>query len=207
MRLAKVQLARSIWLFDTAELNPHGISVESLKNMVEGFGFKWPKPEEIASGKAELKNGKFVFDGNTIDVNLDIHADGLVADTRHSTEASDEFLSKFIVAVSRDLGVQYSPQMARKRIYRSEMIVYAEDFKLVRVCEKLDAFARELSASIKSTQELSAVVYGESTKVNNFSFERRINESFELNRFYSSALLPTEEHLRMLERFEAILSA
>jgi hypothetical protein len=41
----------------------------------------------------------------------------------------------------------------------------------------------------------------------NFSIERRADSLFEENKFYSSAPLPTDEHIRMLEELETDLNS
>ena len=208
MPLAKVQLARSIWLFDVSELNPFGANFEPLYNVIiQRYGFTGlPKPEDAVTGSSKYGSGKFLFGEQIIDVSLEIHSDGLIADTRHSTDASDIFLQDLLTLTGDHFHVKYPPRMAKKRAYRSELIVYA-DRGMEGLCEKLDRFAKILSSLTSSKQELNAVVFGSESKNSAFTFERKINAPFEENRFYSAALMPSGDHLALLYKFEDLLKS
>ena len=95
--------------------------------------------------------------------------------------------------------------MAKRRAYRSELIVYA-DRTLAGVCNKFDRFGSNLSEALQSPQELSAIYFGSSSKTAAFTFERRVNEPFEDNKFFSSATTKTDTHLTLLKQLADTIS-
>ncbi|MFN3326497.1 MAG: hypothetical protein ACK5AZ_23620 [Bryobacteraceae bacterium] len=100
MEIASVNLARSIWLFDTSELNPRGINLypQVFGKVIERYKFQtFPKWDEVVNSKdRRFARGQFVLDEVGIEVALEIWKDGLVGETQHSTAATDAFLDDFV---------------------------------------------------------------------------------------------------------------
>ena len=119
--------AKSIWLFPIADLNPEGKAIESdlVKWLAGKYYFqKFPastldvNPENKT---LEFSGGKFKSNGDYLAVDLSIYNDGIVANTRSSTEDTDRFVREALENCVNEFGLNY-PRI-RKRIYLSEMDV------------------------------------------------------------------------------------
>ncbi|MCX6634507.1 MAG: hypothetical protein NT090_05390 [Acidobacteria bacterium] len=209
MEVAKVQLARAVWLFDTQELTPRGNALYPtlFDTFIRRYKFPtFPKPEEIHSGGSlYFKQGKFVWEASSVDIDCDLHNDGLVASCRHSTEVADAFLQDFVVWLGEQLGVAYPPTLSRKRIYRSELIVNMA-IDLNSTAEKLRQFSRLLSAMSKQEAQTTGITFGSDRASLTFAIERRVNVPFEENRYFSGAALQTSHHIEALVAFEQLLA-
>jgi hypothetical protein len=209
MRLAKIQLARSIWLFDTGEMNPQGVSLfpALVSKIAERYHFRqFPKSEAIPIGSStRFEYGEFVNDGQTYEVALEIFADGITADSRHSTGVSDLFILDLLKWACQEFGLSYSPGMGKKRVYRSEIVVYA-DQGLVGLCEKFDRMSAAVNEITGNPAELTAVHFGRDEKLLSvLSFERKANEPLEDLKFYSAAIMETPTHIKLLDLLGSIL--
>lgn len=208
MQLAKVQLARSIWLFDVQELNPHGVNVLPTLGATfsERYNFKKvPTPEEMSKNVYKWSGGTFTLEDQSFEIAVEFHNDGIVADSRHSTDLCDLFIFDMLNWVASEMQVGNRPRIKRK-MYRSEILLYAQR-GLTGLCETVDRLAKALSDVMGFSQELSAIVLGGSGTGNHarFTFERRIDEEFENNLFYSAAALQSSDHMRMLTEMEKII--
>jgi hypothetical protein len=210
MEVLKVQLARTVWLFDAQELNPKGISLYPAIYNALGQRYQFavlPKPEQIHTGESlYFKHGKFVYDMTTVEVDFDLHADGVVAGCRHSTEAAHEFLLDFTGWLGEQLGVVYPPHLTKKRIYRSELIVQM-DAKLGAVLQKLEDFSSLLSGISNKVVQPTGLLFGEdSGTAPIFTIDRRVNTPWEDNRYFSASSLATARHIEALQKFESIVA-
>jgi hypothetical protein len=210
MEVLKVQLARTIWLFDTQELNPKGVSF--YPQIYDRFSKRYqftglPKPEEIHSGGSlYFKHGKFVSDSLIVEVDFDLHGDGLVASCRHSTEAAHEFLLDFIGWLGEQLGITYSLRVTKKRIYRSELIVQMEP-NLGALSKKIEEFSRLVSELSQRQIQPSGVIFGEDNGSSPaLTLERRASTPWDENRYFSAATMPTAQHVEALTKFEQIMA-
>ncbi len=210
MEVLKVQLARTIWLFDIQELNPKGISLypEIYAGIGKHYQFAMlPKAEEIHSGGSlYFKHGKFLYDGSLIvEVDFDLHGDGLVASCRHSTEAAHEFLLDFTAWLGEQLGIAYPPHLTKKRLYRSELIVQMEPM-LNTLSQKAEEFSRLLSELCQKEIQPSGILFGEDHGTNAvLTVDRRGSTPWEENRYFSSSTLATTQHVEALAKFEQIV--
>lgn len=204
MKVIRTNLARSIWWLDTAELNPNGASIDHLiPGLAEEYGFHdFPEPGGWYRKEGGLKflGGSFNVDGVEVEIALEIFRDGIMAECRRSTSACDEFLSDLFEWLASQLNVTYPSDLVRTKSYRSEVILSASH-GLAGLCAKLDEFAGTASKELGQDRELTAITFGSGSNVSEFTFERRVNEPFELNRFFSAATLQTESHLAVLKRF------
>ena len=209
MEIASVSLARSIWLFETAELNPRGINIYPglLTKLVDRYKFKtFPMPDDLLSFKdRRFSAGQFLFGETSVEVGLEWWQDGLVGDTKHSTRVADAFLEDFLQWLGGELQVQFPADLVKNKGYRSELVVYASK-SLRGFCAKLDSFSDELSEVWSDRQELSNIVFGSEAKTAAFTFERRVKTEYAQNKFFSTALTDTARHLTLLQRFEEILA-
>jgi hypothetical protein len=116
MELLNVAKARSIWLFEFADLNPGGkkISGELLEWLKSYYKFsKAPaSPNDLDAKKAlAFLDGSFTpATKYPISVELRIYSDGFVADTQASTESSDDFLNDVLVNAASKFELGYRPE-------------------------------------------------------------------------------------------------
>ncbi len=209
MEIVNVQLARTIWLFDTQELNPKGVSL--YPEIFNGFARRYqfavcPKPEEIQSGGSlHFKQGKFVYDSLPVEVDFDLHSDGLVASCRHSTDAADQFLMDVVAWLGERLGIVYPPRVNKKRGYRSELIVQV-DARLGDLSTKAQLFSGLLSQMSGRPVQPVGILFGQDgSAAPTLTVERRINTPWEENRYFSGSNLPTLQHVEALTQFERIM--
>lgn len=209
MEIARVQLARSIWLFDTGDLNPQGAQIfpDLFLKAIERYGFRrYPKPEEfLEAGKSrKFEDGSFMYEGRKFSVSVELWGDGLIADTQHSTDASDAFLADLIQWMGVYLGVKYPSSMTRKRAYRSELIVYSSR-QLAGLCASLNALSDAIHELAGEPVEAAGLIYSSEQKRAFFTFDRRVGEEFEANKFYTAAMTKTAVHIQILQRLGEVL--
>jgi hypothetical protein len=220
MKLLSVQRARSIWLVNLVDLNPHGRNVFSLiAPIIAKYKFvQFPtKPEELdLSNGIKFVGGSFQKDPqNDIAIDLTIFNDGFIADTRSSTEDSDAFFEEFFSWIVIEFGLVPYKEILRSRVYVSELWVET-DKSLNTLNPKLENFAKRLTTLIvgHNHHPISFETYGISFWTNPtitlppgpFKFERAEGSPFNENRYFSAAPLQTDVHLEILEELENILS-
>ena len=220
MKLRSVKQARAIWLVNYFDLNPYGTSLfPTIPKIAQKYMFQAvpTKPDELELGKGvNLRGGTFKNDNRAIAVDLTIYGDGLVADTRSSTDDSDVFLNEFLAWMSMEFGLASYQEFLKSKLYLSELWVQT-DKVLNSLNHKLDDFAKRLTASIvgRGHQHLEFETSGISfwtdptIMVNPpgpFRFEREENAPFGEHRYYSAAPLQTDVHLELLTELESILS-
>src|SRR5271166_1810709 len=215
MELISVTKARSIWIFDFAELNPRGkrIQTEFLPWLKESYNFsKFPSSQDDLDETKALAflDGSFqASPKDTVSIDLRIYSDGFVVDSRSSTKVSDDFMDEVLTRVAGDFDLAYNPKIVRKKLYASELNVRCKR-GLQTLNPKLKDFANKLSKLMHSQVELSSVAFWSeqraSTPFSPFRFERKLNADFSENRYYSAAPLQTEDHLKLLDELEMILA-
>lgn len=213
MKLLSVALARTVWFFDTNELNPGGrdFFTHLFPSLLEDYKFKtYPKPSDDFTQGMKFTNGEFVKkDGTVLVVNATIFSDGISADTYSSTKDSEGFLD---IALSRlsELGFAYDPDMVRRKAYLSQLNVKCAG-ALHSLNPGLIEFARRLSIATGGTGfDVAALELWpdqtHTTKPANFSFQRKLGEPLNSDRYWSQAALSTEKHVELLEQLEVLLS-
>ena len=216
MELLNVVKARSIWLFDFADLNPSGrrISTELIEWLKAYYKFsKAPSsPDDIDPTKAlAFLDGSFAANASRpIAVDLRMYTDGFVADTRSSTDLSDNFLDDLLQRAAKQFELGYKPTTIRKKMYLSELSLHC-DKSLEDVCPKLKAFADKVTTALNRSTKFSSVGWWTDPEMQStlgqFRFERKYGAAFSDQRYYSVAPLRTADHLKLLEELEEILSA
>ena len=170
MQLSKIQLARSIWFFDTAELNPFGVNILPLMTrLAERYSFpNPPNVQQLPAGSNSIRfdNGSFYYDygsgqGNGRDyyIGVEIYVDGISADTRADTQVSDAFLADLVSWIAKEMGAQLPPTVGKKRVYRSEIIFYA-DGPLSGISPLFDGVAETLGKDLGLAAEMTAISFG-----------------------------------------------
>ncbi len=215
MKLLTVGCARVVWLFPTAEVNPRGKDVFSLiEALVQRYAFRdVPNISEALKANKGIKLAGGVYSDaeyGSVQITFSIFEDGLVAETRTDTSATERFFDDVMDWAVNDLGFSL-PVYVRKQ-YASELYVHTKK-SLTTLNPKLEKFCRLLSnkAEIfgKVEYELTSLAF-QAQQVSQFTpatfrFEREASAPFESDRYYSIAPLPTGEHLELLTELEAIL--
>lgn len=213
MEIVKVRLARATWLFDTQELNPRGLKL--YPDVFGAFSKRYqfavlPTAEEIRSGGSlYFRQGKFFFEpsGENAEVEFELHSDGLVASTRHSTEASDAFLQDSVIWFGEQLGAAYPLTLTKKRVYRDELVVsMSVSMNMNMIVTRLERLSVMLSSLSNKSTEIIGLRFGSEGGSSTLVVERREGSPFDENRYYSAAALPTLQHIEALNLFEQLLA-
>jgi hypothetical protein len=221
MRLSSVYSARAVWFLDIDELNPHGkrLFPDIVPALVEAFGFSiFPETpaqmDPTTKTGIVFKNGKFPTgkpgDG-VVAWDFEIHAAGMAVETRDSTDTSEYILGEVAKWGIRELGLNFTPEMVRKKGYVSALVFYPEG-DIAKGLQKLNEFADLLSAipmigEVKKRELTSLLFKSEGSDRWAFTFERRADAPFSENKYFSTSDVPTDVHVSLLTRFEALLSS
>jgi hypothetical protein len=225
MKLIHVKQARSVWLFDISDLNPKGEDfAEELVNWIrDSYSFVVTPDFRDVVAKAGagnavgliFKNGRFqTAEGSFIEItSLAIHNDGIVVDTTSSTQEANRFIADLLSNAAKEFGLAYDPQVVRKRLYVSTLIVKSE-MALSAIHPGLAEFAERISANLRNGPAPSFQLAGlafwtepnDSGVHKTFTLMPQAGKSFSEHRYYSEAPLQTEDHLRLLEDLERVLA-
>lgn len=216
MKLLAVRVARSIWLVPTYFLNPRGVFTRPIVEAIRTrYNFlKTPLdnsiPPEANSGyKYEhgMFNGK---SGPVIIVSLTIHGDGIVVETRSSTNDADAFLEDAINFGSKKFGLPPSSALPIKKIYASEVNVVFDNTPII-LNPKLTPFFDQVSSAIGDDVKgkadfLSLQLATDQTRgqLAAFRIDREANTAIGENRYYSFAPTTTDVHIQLLETLEQL---
>jgi hypothetical protein len=223
MQLLNVINARATWLFELADLNPRGVNIfpDLLSWLKETYGFE--KSPASINDLDETKGLSFKLGtfrpgeegfSPSVDVELTVYNDGLLAGTHSSTHDTDAFLLDVLRSAAEEFGLHFDPTIIRSKIYLSEITVRMEQ-SLRTLNPKLAQFAERLSMihghKCAGPFEVGGISFWADTsmaalKFAPFLLERKLNAPFSENRYYSKAPLHTDEHVRLLEDFEGLLA-
>lgn len=219
MKLLAIRLARSIWLIPQYFLNPRGIHtrpvIEAMTTRYEfiksprDFPFP-PPPGQGLRWEGGMFNGK---EGAVQVTSVAVHEDGLILDTRSSTDDCDAFLEDVVSWVSKEFGLPTYAELPIRRIYASELnVVFPKPPAVLN--PSLKPFLDDLSSVMADDRTgkpdfLALQISTDQTRSRNplvFKLEREINTPFEENRYYSFAPMKTALHIKLLEQLEKLTS-
>lgn len=219
MQLLSVGKAQSVWLFDANDLNPRGKYIfpdliEWLKEEAQ-FQVSPKSPDDLDGTKGlAFKQGSFPLGNDNLTVELTLYNDGVIANTYSSTKAADIFIENTLTNAAREFDLKYGPDLVRSKTYLSEIVVRME--KEIGVLNpKLADFAKRISEAHGHTWaapfEVGGISFWSDTalsaiKAAPFTLERKVNSPFSEHRYFSKAPLHTDDHLKLLEEFEQLLS-
>jgi hypothetical protein len=219
VKILAINSARSIWLVSTLRLNPRGRSiVPVVVGLAERYKFsKLPPANSLATQPLDLKfeGGVFVAsDGTPLAVSVSILDDGMIAETRASTDESDKFLEDALSWASAEYGLPHYSELGIDRLYVSELTVQL-DLSANLFGQRFSAFTERLRRGVSNNpgipMELTALHFAPdpslTKRVAPFKVERLANVSFDRNEFYSVAPVPTSEHIELLQAMERFGSA
>lgn len=211
MKLLSIANARAIWLVPAIFLNPHGKSLLPLvSGAVERYKFQIAPELKIGSSSRpdDLKFEDGIFTGKNgipINVSLAIHSDGLVAETRSSTDDAEAFLVDVLTWAAKEFGLVSYSELSIKRLYVSEVFMQFER-ELAPFNKKFMPFLAALRNDKTRPMDFMHINFGEDDPSNQkavgLRIERRLSTPFGDNHYYSLAKTPTAEHLALLKSFE-----
>lgn len=228
MKLVHVKQARSVWLFDIQDLNPGGKKVvEDIVDWIkDSYHFAVSPDLGKVLAPAEGQQGNLpiaglVFQRGSFQArpdlfveigNLTLYNDGIVVDTVSSTHESDQFAGDLLTSVAREFSLAYEPEMIRKRLYLSALIMRSEN-SLGAIHPGLAAFAARLSEALgngpSSQFQLADLRFWSEPNDNGvhkvFSLMPQAGKALSEHRYLSEAPLKTADHLRLLDELEQIL--
>ena len=218
MRILTTVIARSVWLFPTEDINPKGMDLvpvwAQLKNRYQFHRFP-SKPEDYSpqSGGIQFAKGAFrLEDGSQIEIlSLTVYSDGVVAETKNSTDATDAFVRDVLATITKNPQFVFKEEMVRKKAYASHLIATSE-LDLDAVGRKFLEFCALLSTTVGTDSEFKTVSLRFGTDSTSrvgammFSFERQENHGFSENRYYSQAPTSTQDHEKLLDAWERMFA-
>jgi len=220
MKLISIDAARTSWIFPLTELNPTGRSfTEAFADLATRYSFKkFPKHTlDVDSDKAlTFEGGEFTNrDGEQIIIKLRVYTDGCVVDCWSSTRDAEDFLKDAMKWLKTEHGFGLPADTPIRTIYLSELTVRTNK-SLISLNSKLHAFTDALSDKVKEFGGKdtgfnfgSIGFWSNDTKrpmaPGPFRFENKVGTLPKDQRYFSQAPLPTDAHLALLDKLEAIL--
>jgi hypothetical protein len=220
MKVLYVQGAKATWLFDTQLLNPRGLELKSLfASMKERYEFaKSPVHEHDRSEKGSFvfSSGVFPESGEKRSVSLTVFRDGVVAESTSNTIHATAFLDD-LREFALETGYSMPPTSSVGKGF-SSLLVVETDAVLLTINPKLLPLIQFIQSKIVTLDgkprefDFSRIGFASEDLSKPFApipftFERRLEQPFSANRYYSEAPLQTDEHIELLEMLEGILKA
>ena len=188
------------------------LKLEALERFRGRYTFtKFPtRLEDIDPAKGiELNEGKF---GEIRIDRITVFQNGIIIDTRSSTEDSEKVLDDIIALANEAFGAVIHPVrkgFTSQFIFQSNMRMLALHPIVPKIAETLTSHA---SADFKHpfTFEPSALLFNvdlsqAKTAPAVFSIERRAEIPFAENTYFSNAPLRTAEHIEVIKQFETAM--
>jgi hypothetical protein len=216
MKLAAIHLSRVTYLVETIDLIAVGkIFLPDLVNAIAQRCEFRKFPENFGKDKDKGPSGAVFELGKWEDqpiAKLTIFTDGIVLETVSTTEDTETTLLALLSWAKESLGLSFEPEMVKRKIFVSQLAFYS-DMQLDSLHPICAGIAETLSvANTKLFDQpfvfrTSAITFATSTLAGKFtpgifSVERRVDVPDSENKYFSSAPLPTAEHLALLEEFE-----
>ena len=218
MKIMAIKQARFIALFDVDELIPSGlVSMSRIAPMIsKRFEFqKYSAPrEEEREGKSkgfEFFDG--IWDDGTPVQRLAIFNDGIIIETRISTSRSKEILIASLEWAEGEFGVHASSDIMRRLRYLS-VLSFQSEAPILGFGSALSNIADRMSTAMASITGQERRYSGTRIDIDfdrssgkepiaSLTIQTLALEPSESHRYYSQAPLPTDEHISLLEKFEA----
>jgi hypothetical protein len=172
------------------------------------------KAEDLDAAKVSFRHGSFGDVGIHV---FDIYGDGVVVSAKAPTDVLDKFLEDVVQWMGSAFGAGRVETNTINRNYESNLIVRT-DAKVLQALDALRPIQEMVAKAVKDTigLETAYAPFGltlatdiseiPGLKPIPFRMERRIGINFGHNYYFSSAPLRTEDHLKVLERLEKLVS-
>jgi len=148
---------------------------------------------------------------------LVIYTYGIGLSTRISTEKSKQLLEDALTWASKELGLTFKADMARRWLYTSHLTFYSDVMPskfprpIMELSDKVSRIMQELTQeNLKYEPIVISIDYDPLTRkhpLGPFTIQRRDNTPFSEGKYFSSAPLQTEMHIKLLEDFEKALGS
>jgi len=219
MKIEKVTSAKSIWFIDLVHLNPRGRNLYKVvfPTLVQWFGFTPPQEPYDDNKGIFLSDGEFspTQDGRDLTgVNLTVYFNGLMAHTQTTTLDSDRFLEQVLTRLSKDGVISFRPELIRSKRYQSE--VWCRPGRTLKFPD-FSGFCSRLTAMAypeEKTVEFSTVglIFDTDPRIGvnirkrpQFTLEKKVDQPWSENLYYSQAPLATPQHEEALNELETLL--
>lgn len=214
MELVSITLARVVAMVQLQEWDPFGkaLSLEAIATIGSRYSFvKSPtKLEDLDPQKGiELVEGRL---GDICIDRINVFPNGIVIDTRSSTENSEKVLNDILALAHEVFGAAIKPlrqSFMSQFIFRSDMRLATLNPVVPKIATVLSERA---SADLKHpfSYEPTAILLNVDTSQTKtapamFTIERRAEIPFAENTYFSGAPLRTAEHIEIVKEFEASL--
>jgi hypothetical protein len=223
MRLVGTESGRVVLLFPIEEMRPlRGLVLaDTVRLLTDRYQFAYPPDlsrwENVQNNPLLFRSGKLEKNGYTLAVGeLGVYSDG-IAVSASSTEVAEEILNDLLDWSKNALGMRELQRSARK-MYHS-VVVVEFDYDVGALLSQYAKICSLLSDSLKVTYKLenevklSRLAFSQdptktppSLPAGELVIERRVNYPYDTNRFFCSAQLPTDEHVRLLQQIEAVMA-
>lgn len=215
MELISVASAKVVWLLNTADLNPNGLSIlrDLIDALAEEYDFDEPDSDAAkGTNGVKLKNGEFLKEEKPFRVALEMYDDGFVAESAHSTALTEEFLTHAIAWAKETFSLKFEPSLVMNKLYFSDVVVKLSS-PLTTASNAFTKFADLLNHSGQSMAGdgfmVSALTFSPIVQPvgnpKNIVIERRANTPANANIFYCKAPMTTDELIAALNKFDDFL--
>jgi hypothetical protein len=215
MELVSIENARVTDLFTAQRSQGQPYAPHVIAAFVERYKFVgYPtKLEDFTGTVIAFKHG--VFNDCAIET-FDVYSDGVIAASKSASDVLDSFLADVYGWIEVAMGMKRLQTHAIHKGYESHIVVYspAPIFKPLEALHSVQSIvSRALKASGGHEVKFHPIGFGIAPDTSQiaelrpipFRIERRAGVSFDTNLYYSSAPLPTSEHLKVLDRWEKSL--
>jgi hypothetical protein len=216
VRLEKILLSRAI-RFGTGSTPAGSVYLPHLARVMQDryrFIQVPTKLEEYDSTKG-IKFFHGVFEGAVIE-SAEIYNDGVAVVTRANTRDADEFIDDLFDLALREFSYHIVKIPNLVRNYNSELEVIFEKnldeafSKFRSVIDNINRVVASYSVGVPPFQPTGLLIHCDLTQSHflkplRFGVERRIGYPFDSNLYYSTAPLPTDDHLASLEELERLI--
>lgn len=215
MKLSAILLARVLGFIEMNDLNPRGKIYlhEIVPTIVEEFQFQ-SYPQKVEDFD-EDKGVAFLL-GKWAGINIDkltIYSNGLMVDTRSSTDDSVRLLEELLIWATEQFGIEYKQGMISKKRYLSQLTFYSNAPLLVstqatsrlseRVSRSVETILGEPLPYLPNRLDLHFDQSEKNIAIAPFTIQRRAKAAFSENKYFSEAPMPTNQHWELLQAYES----
>jgi hypothetical protein len=182
--------------------------------LVERYKFStFPiKLEELTGDRVSFRHG--LFNGSAIDV-FDIFRDGIIVSSKSPSDLLDGFVKDVCAWMEAGVSLHRVETHPINRNYESHLIIKSQA-PLLKALDALAETTNMVGHALKSANGLEVKfrpsgfsfsadhTHIAGLKPTPFRVERKVGVPFEANYYYSSAPLPTQSHLKILEKLEKL---
>jgi len=214
MKISAITGARIIALFELNDLYPYGgVSLARITpKVVERLDFKaFPVTKEQFDESKGVTFQDGLWNGLPVE-KLTIYNDGIVLDANQNTTTSLRILREVLGWAGEELGLSVSERMFGRLRYVSSFAFYSEVPNLLssspvkRLADKLSSRVNPILGKSRAYEPVRIDIEfdrsDDKANTTGLSIQRRANATFEENKYYTQAPVPTDIHKELIEQFE-----